>query len=178
MSVNNATLTVFKSEVDAEAAVRQLARDGYDLSKVSMVGRDVDSAALVGGHWDERSRGSSSAIVGASWGGIRAMLVGSGCFLVPGIGPLIVAGPLLTLIVRSMGAVVGPDKLCAMAAGLNELGIPKDSILRCEAALKSGKVVLIAEGSAMAMILAREVLRRTPVEVIEQYARLPPTQEP
>ena len=32
MSVNNATLTVFKSEVDAEAAVRQLARDGYDLS--------------------------------------------------------------------------------------------------------------------------------------------------
>lgn len=177
MSVNNATLTVFKSKVDAEAALRQLARGGYDLSRVSMVGRDADSAAPVGGYGDENVRCSSSAMVGVSWGGIRAMLVGSGVFLVPGVGPLIVAGPLLTLIVRTMGAVVGPDKPCAMAAGLNELGIPKDSILRCEAALKSGKVVLIAEGSAMAMILAREVFRRTPVEVIEQYARLPPTQE-
>jgi hypothetical protein len=176
MSVNNATLSVFKSEVDAEAAVRQLARNGYDLSKVSMVGRDGDRAVPVETYRDENLPGGSPAMVGASWGGIRAMLVGSGFFLVPGIGALVVAGPLLTLIVRSMGAVVGPDKLQAMAAGLNEIGIPKDSILRCEAALKSGKVVLIAEGSAMAMILAREVFRRTPVEVIEQYSRLSPTQ--
>ena len=177
MSVNNATLTVFKSEVDAEAAVRQLARNGYDLSKVSMVGRDGDHAVPVETHRDENLPGGSPAMVGASWGAIRAMLVGSGFFLVPGIGPLIVAGPLLTLIVRAMGTVVGPDKLFAMAAGLDELGIPKDTIVRCQAALKSGKVVLIAEGSAMAMILAREVFRRTPVEVIEQYARFPPTQE-
>ena len=177
MSVNNATLTVFKSEVDAEAAIRQLARDGYDLSKVSMVGRDVDGAVPFGGHVGDNVRGGSLVMVGASWGGIRAMLVGSGFLLVPGIGPLIVAGPLLTLIVRWMGAVVGPDKLSAMVAGLDELGIPTDSILRCEAALKSGKVILIAEGSAMAMILAREVFRRTPVEVIEQYKRSPPHEQ-
>jgi hypothetical protein len=171
MSVNNATLTVFKSEVDAEAAVRKLARDGYDLSKVSLVGRDADSAVSVAGDVDEDVRGGFPTTVGASWGGIRTMLVGSGWFLVPGIGALIVAGPLLTLIVRSMGTVAGPDKLSAMTAGLDEIGIPKETILRCQAALKSGKVVLIAEGSAMAMILAREVFRRTPVEVIEQYKR-------
>jgi hypothetical protein len=175
--MNNATLTVFKSEVDAETAVRKLAQDGYDLGKVSMVGRGVDSAVPVGVHVDENVAGSSSATIGVSWDGIRAMLVGSGSFLVPSIGSLIVAGPLLRLIVRSMGTVVGPDKLRAMAAAMNELGIPKSSILRCQAALKSGKVVVIAEGSAMAMILAREVFRRTPVEVIEQYARLPSTQE-
>jgi uncharacterized membrane protein len=175
--VNNATLTVFKSQADAEVAVRQLARDGYDLSKVSMVGRDADSDARVGGYPNENGRGSTSAEVGVSWGGIRGMLVGFGFFPVPGLGSLVVAGPLLTWIVRSMGPVVGPDKLGAMADGLHQLGIPKDSIRRCEAALKSGKVVLIAEGSAMAMILAREAFRRTPVEVIEQHLRLPPTQE-
>ena len=129
MSVNNATLTVFKSGVDAEAAIRQLARNGYDLSKVSMVGRDGDRAPLVGGDLSEQPPGASPAMVGASWGAIRAMLVGSGFLLVPGIGPLIVAGPLLTLIVRAMGTLVEPDKLIAMAAGLDELGIPKDTVL-------------------------------------------------
>ncbi len=164
MSANNATLTVFKSQPDAEAAVRQLARDGYDLSKVSMVGCDAKQE-------------QASTKIGASWGGIKEMLVGSGFFLVPGIGPLVVAGPLLTWIVQLMGPEVGPDKLGAMAGGLQQLGIPTDSITRCEAALKSGKVVIIAEGSAMAMIHAREVFRRTPVEVIEQHLRLPPTHE-
>ncbi len=171
--MNNATLTVFKSQADAEAAIRQLARDGYDLGKVSIVGRDGDSDARVTGYLNEDGKGSSSAKAGMSWGGIRGMLVGSGFFLVPGIGSLVVAGPLLRRIVQSMGTVASPDKLGAMGAGLSRLGIPRDSGLRCETALKSGKVVIIVEGSAMAMILAREVFRRTPVEVIEQHVRLP-----
>jgi hypothetical protein len=101
------------------------------------------------------------------------MLVGSGFFLVPSIGPLVVAGPLLTWIVRSMGTLPGPDKQGAMGEGLHQLGIPADSVSRCQAALKMGKVVVIAEGSAMMMILAREVFRRTPVEVIEQHLHPP-----
>jgi hypothetical protein len=173
MLVNNATLTVFKSQGDAEAAVRQLARSGYDLAKISVVGRDGDderglSSKLVAG-----DGAASSTKPAPPWGGIKGMLVGYGAFVVPGIGSLVVAGPLLTWIVRAMGTVVGPDKLDAMSAGLNQLAIPKESIERCQGALRSGKVVLIAEGSAMAMILAREVLRRTPVEVIEQHVRLP-----
>jgi hypothetical protein len=177
MSMNNATLTMFKSQVDAEAAVRQLARDGYDLSKVSMLGRDADSDAGLGSYPSENGLVSTSAKVGGSWVGIRGMLVGSGFFVVPGIGSLVVAGPLLNRIVRSMGPVVGPDKRGAMADGLQQLGIPIESILRCVAAVKSGKVVVIAEGSAMAMIHAREVFRRTPVEVIEQHVRLISTHE-
>jgi hypothetical protein len=172
MSANNATLAVFKSRTDVEAALRELARDGYDLGKVSMVGCDADNAACAAGDLNENGQGSTSAKVGVSWGEIRGMLVGSGLFLVPGIGSLFVAGPLLTWIVRSMGPVFGTDRLGAMADGLHQLGIPKDSILRCEAALKSGKVVVITEGSAMAIIHAREVFRRTPVEVIEQHLRL------
>jgi hypothetical protein len=172
LAVNNATLTVFKSQVDAEAALRLLARNGYDLGKVSMVGRDADSDARVSGYVNDDGRGSATK-VGVSWGGIRGMLVGSGFCLVPGIGSVVVAGPLLGWIVRAIGNERAPDTLGALDAGLQVLGIPRASILRCEAALKVGKVVLVAEGSAMAMILAREVFRRTPVEIIEQHIRLP-----
>jgi hypothetical protein len=173
MLVNNATLTVFKSQGDAESAVRQLAKNGYDLAKISVVGRDGDDERELPNTSVAGGGGTSSDKPSPPWGGIKGMLVGYGSFVVPGVGSLVVAGPLLTWIVRAMGTVVGPDKLDAMSAGLKQLAIPKESIQRCQGALKSGKVVLIAEGSALAMILAREVLRRTPVEVIEQHVRLP-----
>jgi hypothetical protein len=173
MLVNNATLTVFKSHGDAEAALRQLARNSYDLAKISVVGRDGDDERGLSCKLVSDGGATPSAKAGPPWGGIKGMLVGYGSFVVPGIGSLIVAGPLLTWIVRAMGTVVEPDKLDAMSAGLEQLAIPKESIQRCHGALKSGKVVLIAEGTAMAMILAREVLRRTPVEMIEQHVRLP-----
>lgn len=185
MPPSNATLTLFGSPADAEAAIRQLARDGYDLSKVSMVGRDDDGRTPATDTASNNTQVSSprpaassvpsvpSVPAVSSWGGIRGMLVGSGFIVVPSIGPLVVAGPLLTWVVRSLGTSPGPDKQDAMAAGLNHLGIPEHSVLRCEAALRIGKVVVIAEGSAMMMILAREVFRRTPVEVIEQHLHPP-----
>ena len=173
MPPNNATLTVFRSQADAEAAIRQLARDGYDLGKVSMVGRDASGDVRAAGSASSKAQVTSPKAGAPSWDGIRGMLVGSGFIVVPSIGPLVVAGPLLTWIVRSMGASPGPDKQNAMGAGMHNLGIPEHSVLRCEAALKIGKVIVIAEGSAMMMILAREVFRRTPVEVIEQHLHPP-----
>lgn len=168
MPPNNATVTVFKSPVDAEAAIRQLARGGYDLGKVSMLGRDA-----VGEIPSANSDGPANPTGAPSWNGIRGMLVGTGFMVVPSIGPLVVAGPLLTWIVQSMGTSPEPDKQNAVGAGLHHLGIPKQSVVRYEDALRMGKVVIIAEGSAMMMILAREVFRRTPVEVIEQHLHAP-----
>lgn len=173
MPPSNVTLTVFKSQADAEAAIRQLARDGYDLGRVSMVGRDAAGAPYVAGAANNNAPARPEAATPPTWAAIRGMLVGSGYFLVPSIGPLVVAGPLLPWIVQSMGTAPGPDKQEAMGAGLHRLGIPADGVRRCEDALRIGKVVIIAEGSAMMMILAREVFRRTPVEVIEQYLHPP-----
>lgn len=173
MFPSNATLTVFSSQSDAETAIRQLAKDGYDLSKVSMVGRNANGDGQPADATSNQARLGSPAPGALPWGGIRGMLVGSGFIVVPSIGPLVVAGPLLTWIVRSMGTSPEPDKQDAMANGLNRLGIPERSVLRCENALRSGKVIVIAEGSAMMMILAREVFRRTPVEVIEQHLHPP-----
>lgn len=169
---SNATLTVFKSPSDAESAIRQLAKDAYDLGRVSMVGRDagdLHAADVVHG----KVQTSVPTAGTPSWAGIRGMLVNSGFIVVPSIGPLLVAGPLLTWIVQSMGTAFGPNKQDALAAGLHHLGIPEQSVLRCEAALRIGKVVVIAEGSVMMMILAREVFRRMPVEMIEQHLHPP-----
>ncbi|MGP8021556.1 MAG: hypothetical protein ACLPRE_11300 [Limisphaerales bacterium] len=59
--------------------------------------------------------------------------------------------------------------LSALGAGLYGMGIPKDSILRYETAVKSGKYVLIAHGSDGETVHAREIISRTNPEALQEH---------
>jgi len=59
--------------------------------------------------------------------------------------------------------------LSALGAGLYGMGIPKDSILQYETAVKSGKYVLIAHGSDAETVHAREIISRTNPEALEAH---------
>jgi hypothetical protein len=107
--------------------------------------------------------------MGAFWGGMWGMLFGSTFFLIPGVGPLIVAGPLVAWIVGALEGAVVVGGLSAVGAGLYSLGIPKDSILRYETALKTDKFVLIAPGSMDEITRAKEILHRTKPEILEHH---------
>jgi hypothetical protein len=107
--------------------------------------------------------------LGAFWGGFWGLLFGSGFFLIPGIGPLLVAGPLVSWIVGALEGAVVVGGLSAIGAGLYSLGIPKDSILRYETALKTGKYVLIVHGSMDETTRAKEILDRTKPETLEHH---------
>jgi hypothetical protein len=107
--------------------------------------------------------------MGAFWGGIWGMLFGSAFFLIPGIGPLIVAGPLVSWIVGALEGAVVVGGLSAVGAGLYSLGIPKDSILQYETALKTDKFLLIAHGSADEITRAKEILSRTKPETLQHH---------
>jgi hypothetical protein len=96
-------------------------------------------------------------------------LFGSAFFLIPGFGPLLVAGPLVAWIVGALEGAVVVGGLSAIGAGLYSLGIPKDSILRYERALKTDKFVLIAHGSVDEITRAKEILDRTKPETLEHH---------
>ncbi len=64
---------------------------------------------------------------------------------------------------------LGPAGLSAIGAGLYSLGIPKDSILKYETALKTDKFVLIAHGSMEETNRAKEILNRTQPETLEHH---------
>ena len=59
--------------------------------------------------------------------------------------------------------------LSALGAGLYSMGIPKDSILQYEVAVKSGKYVLIAHGSDVETVHAREIISHTNPEALEAH---------
>ncbi len=169
MTKNNAVVAIYKSHAEAEAAVKELQHSGFDMKELSIVGRDYHTDEHVVGYYNAGDRMKYWGKQGAFWGGIWGLLFGSAFFLIPGIGPLLVAGPLVGWIVGALEGAVVVGGLSAIGAGLYSLGIPKDSILRYETALKTGKFVVIAHGSDAETVHAREIINRTNPEALEEH---------
>jgi uncharacterized membrane protein len=169
MNKNNSIVAIYPSHTAAEAAIKELQQSGFDMKKLSIVGRDEHTDEHVVGYYNAGDRMKYWGKLGAFWGGFWGLLFGSGFFLIPGIGPLLVAGPLVSWIVGALEGAVVVGGLSAIGAGLYSLGIPKDSILRYETALKTGKYVLIVHGSMDETTRAKEILNRTKPETLEHH---------
>jgi uncharacterized membrane protein len=169
MNKNNSIVAIYPSHTAAEAAIKELQQSGFDMKKLSIVGRDEHTDEHVVGYYNAGDRMKYWGKLGAFWGGFWGLLFGSGFFLIPGIGPLLVAGPLVSWIVGALEGAVVVGGLSAIGAGLYSLGIPKDSILRYEKALKTGKYVLIVHGSMDETTRAKEILDRTKPETLEHH---------
>ena len=169
MTKNNSVVAIFKSHTGAEAAVKELQRSSFDMKKLSIVGRDQHTDEHVIGYYNAGDRMKYWGKTGAFWGGIWGLLFGSAFFLIPGVGPLLVAGPLVGWIVGALEGAVVVGGLSALGAGLYSLGIPKDSILQYETALKTDKFLLIAHGSVDEITGAKEILDRTKPETLERH---------
>jgi uncharacterized membrane protein len=169
MNKNNSIVAIYPSHTAAEAAIKELQQSGFDMKKLSIVGRDEHTDEHVIGYYNAGDRMKYWGKLGAFWGGFWGLLFGSGFFLIPGIGPLLVAGPLVSWIVGALEGAVVVGGLSAIGAGLYSLGIPKDSILRYETALKTGKYVLIVHGSMDETTHAKEILNCTKPETLEHH---------
>ena len=169
MSKNNSVVAVYPSHTAAEAAIKELQKSGFDLKKLSIVGRDYHTDEHVVGYYNVGDRIKVWGKTGAFWGGVWGLFFGSAFFWVPGLGPLLVAGPLVSWIVGALEGAVVVGGLSALGAGLYSLGIPKDSILQYETALKAGKFVLLALGSVDDAARAKDILTRTEPVKLEHH---------
>jgi hypothetical protein len=79
---------------------------------------------------------------------------------------LVVLGPLAMMIVGALEGAALTGGLSALGAGLYSLGIPKDSIVKYEKALKSDKFLVMAHGSAGEVANAKSILETTTQEDI------------
>jgi hypothetical protein len=110
--------------------------------------------------------------MGAFLGGIWGWLFGAAFFAIPGIGPILVAGPLVAWIIGVLEGAVLVGGLSALGAGLFSIGIPKDSVVQYETALKSDKFLLLAHGTVDEVANARDIMQRThPIQVAVHGAK-------
>ena len=165
MSNENAGVAILNTHSDAENAVKELQRSGFDLKKLSIVGKDYHSEENVLGYYNAGDRMNYWGKQGAFWGGIWGLLLGSAFFMIPGVGPLLVAGPLVSAIVGGLEGAVLVGGASVLGAGLYSIGIPSDSILQYESAIKSEKFILVAHGSTAELDRARDILKSMGHEV-------------
>ena len=166
---NNAVVAIYKSHAEAETAVKELQQSGFDMKKLSIVGRDYHTDEHVVGYYNAGDRMKYWGKMGAFWGGFWGLLFGSAFFWVPGVGQILVAGPLVAWIVGALEGAVIVGGLSAIGAGLYSLGIPKDSIVRYETAIKTGKYILIAHGTPEETTLAHDIIQGTTTESAEHH---------
>ena len=101
MTGNKALAGVYNTHTEAEAAVRELQKAGFDMKKLSIVGKDYHTEEHVVGYYSTGDRMKAWGKLGAFWGGLWGLLFGAAFFMVPGIGPIAVAGPLVGWIVSA-----------------------------------------------------------------------------
>jgi uncharacterized membrane protein len=166
MSENNAVVAIYEHHSQAEEALKELQRSGFDMKKLSIVGKDYHTEEHVVGYYNTGDRMMRWGKTGAFWGGFWGLLFGSAFFAIPGIGPVLVAGPLVAWIIGALEGAVVVGGLSAVGAGLYGLGIPKNSIVQYESALKSDKFLLLAHGTAEEVKRAKEIMGTArPLEV-------------
>jgi uncharacterized membrane protein len=161
MDEKNAVVAIFSSHSEAEAAVKELQKSKFDMKQLSIVGKDYHTEEHVVGYYNTGDRMRYWGKLGAFWGGLFGFLVGSAFFWIPGIGPIMVAGPLVSWIVGALEGATIYGGLSALGAGLYSIGIPKDSVLNYETALKSDKFLVIAHGTADDVQRAKSILEQT-----------------
>jgi hypothetical protein len=170
MPDQNSVVAVLSSHDSAETAVRELQKSGFDMKNLSIVGQDYHTEEHVVGYYTTGDRMLYWGKLGAFWGGFWGLLLGSAFFWVPGVGQLVVAGPLVMWIVGALESAALTGGLTALGAGLYSIGIPKNSVLQYETEVKNGKLLLVAHGTPAEVERAKDILHQTQAQTTTVHA--------
>jgi len=170
--MNKTVVGYFDQYSQAQNAVRSLVDAGFPRSDISLVASDptgeyAKSSVLTSTDPDSASYTAAGAGTGAILGGIGGLLVGIGALTLPGIGPVIAAGPLATTL---LGAGVG-----AAAGGLigilMDVGIPENEAhYYAEGLRRGGAVVTVSTQDEMMIDRAINIFERDGAVDIDRRA--------
>lgn len=127
---------LFQSKEQAEEAIRELKSRDFDDKEISLIAKD-DEGGEGGGTGFENQNLSDGTATGGAVGGIAGLLAGAGALLIPGIGPIIAAGPLAGALT---GIVTG-----GIAGGLIDYGIPEEEGDRLEQEVHKGRILVAVD---------------------------------
>jgi hypothetical protein len=172
---NQSVIGIYPNMQSVEDAIQTLDQSGFPIRHLSVVSQHLRSEKQVQGFITAGDYAVKGAGLGAWTGGIFGLLAGAAFLWVPGLGPLVIAGPLAAaLLAGSEGAVLGAAGGGALGA-LVGWGVSKRHIVKYIDKLKDGKLLLVVRGTPDEVERARVVLETTATdEVVVHGARSEP----
>lgn len=136
---------VFNTEQEASIAIENLKNQGIGIEHISVITKDREDLKHI--TEDTGSRAPEGVAAGAATGGVlggvAGLLAGIGALAIPGIGPILAAGPIAaTLTGLAVGAGAG-----GLVGGLVGLGIPEDEASEYESYVNNGKILVLVDSS-------------------------------
>ena len=167
-------VAVYDTHTRAETAVKTLQRAGFEMKKISIIGKDYQSEERVIGYFNTGERIRFFGKLGAFWGGLAGMLVGSALVFVPVVGHVIILGPLAATLLGGLQGAVLAGGAGALVGALTAIGIPKDSVLRYKTLLKADKFLVVVHGDGHDIKRAHEVLGGADLASFDHHTVLEP----
>jgi uncharacterized membrane protein len=164
-------IAVYPDHESVERAVRRLHRDGFEMRDLSIVGRDFQVRDEPVGFVTTGDYAEAGAETGAFIGGIFGLCVGMAFLILPGVGPVIVAGPLSAVLLGGGEGSVAGAAIGALAGALVGWGVLKDHAPKYEALVKAGKFLVLARGDTKELERAKSVLGTEAPDHLEVYER-------
>jgi hypothetical protein len=169
MTHDNAVIAVFTDHNTADAAVRKLADAGIDIKHLSVVGKGYHTEEKVVGFYNTGDRMKFWGKRGAFWGGLWGWLFGGVFMFVPVVGHVVVLGYLASMVIAAVEGAAVVGGLSALGAALFGSGIPKDSVIAYETAIKADGFLVTAHGPTDEMERAKAILATLGAERVDLH---------
>jgi uncharacterized membrane protein len=156
---------IFHDRIHAEAALADLKNSGYKDTDISILMRDTVEKSAITEDVNVPEETAAGAVTGGVLGAVAGLVIGATAITIPGVGPLLVAGPLAaslgisttaatTLMGAATGAVGG-----GLISALTSAGLPEDYSVTYENALKNEKIV-IGVDAQQGVDIARQIFEK------------------
>jgi hypothetical protein len=167
----DSVVAVFTDHQGAETAIKKLAEDGFEMKNISVIGKGYHSEEKVIGFYNAGDRIKFWGLRGAFWGGLWGLFFGGLFMTVPVIGNVVMLGYLATVVIAAIdnAAIVGG--LSVFGAAIYSLGIPKDSVIQYESAVKADGFLIMVHSSASGIVRAKFVLGTTNPSQLDLHLR-------
>lgn len=138
---------VFETPEQATNAINRLKDNGYSKEHISIMAKNeekvdvVEKSTDVHEEEDVASDAGAGAMTGGILGGIGGLLVEGGALLIPGIGPIIAAGPLMA----TLTGIVAGGAAGGLVGALVGMGIDKTEAKDYEGKLNEGKILVLVD---------------------------------
>lgn len=147
---------VFVTRSDAETAVQTLRSQGFTNEEINIVSKHQKNDNV--SYDDDITDG---ALTGSTIGGIGGLLIGAGAMVVPGVGPLLAAGPI--------SAAIGGALAGGLAGGLIDWGIPSEASHRYAKEVEQDKILAIIRTDDNRVNEAAKILRQYGAKDVESH---------
>jgi hypothetical protein len=158
MEQDDSVVAVFATHTEADAAIKALAADGFALKQLSLIGKGYHTEETVSGFYNMGDRVRFWGSRGAFWGGMWGLFFGGLFLTVPIVGHVIVLGYLAATAISAVEGAVAAGALSAVGAAIASIGIPHNSVMKYETAIKADEFVVMAHGAHTEVERARTLL--------------------